>query len=233
VKELTREQYINIENYMLSCMKDSAHDKDHIYRVLFVALDIAHYEAGLDMDVLVAACLLHDIGREEQNADPSVCHALAGGEKAYVYLKENDWDEAKARHIKACIETHRYRTDRIPETTEAKIVFDADKIDATGTLGIARTILYRAEGNEPLYTFCEDGSISDGTGDVPPSFFHEYKFKLEKLYGGFHTKRGSEIALSRQRSATDFYASMLEEVRSSYDPGKRLLAEMLENGNER
>jgi uncharacterized protein len=62
-------------------MKDSAHDTEHIYRVLYVALDIARYEENVDGDVLIAACLLHDIGREEQNADPAVCHAAAGGGK--------------------------------------------------------------------------------------------------------------------------------------------------------
>jgi uncharacterized protein len=224
---LTRAQYAEIENYMLSCMKDSAHDKEHIYRVLFVALDIARFEPDVDHDVLVAACLLHDIGRSAQYADPSVCHALAGGEMADAFLKKAGWDAGKAGHVRACIETHRYRSDRPPRSIEAKIVFDADKIDATGTLGIARTILYKGDRVEPLYSFREDGSVSDGDGDGAPSFFQEYKFKLEKLYGLFYTNRGREIALSRRKSAADFYASMLREVRASYEPGRTLLAGLL------
>lgn len=224
---LTKEQYGEIEDYMRTCMKDSAHDKDHIYRVLFVALDIAQHEKDIDYDVLIAACLLHDIGREEQNSDPSVCHAVAGSEKAYTFLRFNGWEESQAEHVKACILAHRYRTDLQPQSTEAKVLFDADKIDATGTLGIARTILFRSDGLEPLYSFSADGSLSDGSNDMRPSFFQEYKFKLEKLYEKFYTKRAKEIAAERQDSAVAFYESMLKEVKSSYDPGTELLGRLL------
>lgn len=213
-------------------MKDSAHDKEHIYRVLYVALDIARYEEEIDGDVLIASCLLHDIGREEQNEDPTVCHALAGGEKAYIYLRNNGWEEARALHVKACITSHRYRTGLQPQSIEAKIVFDADKIDATGTIGIARTILFRAGGIEPLYSFSPDGSVSDGSTDTAPSFLQEYKFKLEKLYDKFYTKRGMEIAKGRQASAAAFYNSMLKEVSSSYEPGKKLLGQLLMKDTE-
>ncbi len=48
---------------MLSCMNDSAHDKEHIYRGLYTALDIAAYEQDVDYEILITACLLHDIGR--------------------------------------------------------------------------------------------------------------------------------------------------------------------------
>ena len=228
---LTAEQFKEIEDYMLLCMKDSAHDRDHIYRVLYVAMDIAAHEKAVDMDVLIAACLLHDIGREEQYRDPSVCHALAGGEKAYDFLCWGGWSEARARHVRDCIETHRYRTDRLPQTLEAKIVFDADKIDATGTLGIARTILYRESGDEPLYTIRPDGTVSDGAKDSAPSFFQEYRFKLEKLYDRFYTARGSEIAAARRVSAESFYRSMLSEVRASYEPGRGNLKRLLEDGD--
>ena len=80
---MDRTTYELIENYMLSWMKDSAHDKDHIYRVLYNALDIASGEEMVDYDVLVCACLLHDIGRQEQFEDPGLCHAEEGAKKAF------------------------------------------------------------------------------------------------------------------------------------------------------
>jgi uncharacterized protein len=226
---MTAEQFREIEEYMLLCMKDSAHDRDHIYRVLYVALDIASHERDVDIDILITACLLHDIGREEQYRDPTVCHALAGGEKADDFLRFNGWDEARAGHVRACIETHRYRTDRLPQSLEAKIVFDADKIDATGTLGIARTILYKGGESEPLYSLLPDGTVSDGTGDSVPSLFQEYRYKLEKLYDRFYTKRAAEIAEARRSSAAAFYNSMLTEVRASYEPGQGILKRLLED----
>ena len=77
-----------LEGYMLQCMRDSAHDKEHVYRVLYLALDIAEHEPHADSDVLIAACLLHDIGRQAQYDDPTVCHAVHGAEMAETYLKE-------------------------------------------------------------------------------------------------------------------------------------------------
>lgn len=61
---MTRQTYSLLENYMLSCMDDSAHDKEHVYRVLYHALRIAKMLHNVDYDVLIAACLLHDIGRK-------------------------------------------------------------------------------------------------------------------------------------------------------------------------
>lgn len=72
---MIKENYLLWENYMLSCIEDSAHDKGHIYRVLYAALDIARTEQNVDRDVLVCACLLHDIGRKEQFENPALCHA--------------------------------------------------------------------------------------------------------------------------------------------------------------
>lgn len=156
---------------MLTRMTDSAHDREHIYRVLYTALDIAQTEADVDYDVLIASCLLHDIGREAQFKDPAVCHAQAGAEQARAYLLQNGYDAAFAEEVADCIRAHRFRSDREPESIEAKILFDADKIDATGTLGIARTIFYKGQTSEPLYSLDGNGTISDGTGDETASFF--------------------------------------------------------------
>ena len=96
---MTREAYQLLEAHMLSCMGDSAHDKEHIYRVLYSALDIAQGEAGVDYDVLIAACLLHDIARGEQFADPAVCHARAGAERARTFLLDHGFGEDFARRV--------------------------------------------------------------------------------------------------------------------------------------
>lgn len=221
---MDKEEFEKIERFMLECMDDDAHDKEHIYRVLYFALDIAKHEENVDRDVLVAACLLHDIGRSEQFKDPRVRHEQAGSVKAYHYLLGVGWPEVRAARVRDCILTHRFRSDAPPESLEAKILFDADKLDATGTLGIARTLLYKAQVAEPLYSLDECGNVSDGAHDNAPSFFQEYKFKLEKLYGRFYTQRGGRIAQERRRSAVDFYESMLREVGECYENGKNELA---------
>ena len=220
---MTKETYQILENYMASCMDVAGHDTEHVYRVLYNALEIAKDTENVDPDILITACLLHDIGRKEQAEDSSLCHAQVGGEKAYGFLLDKGFGEDFARQVKHCIQTHRFRKNRQPETVEAKILFDADKLDATGAIGIARTLAYEAEVGKPLYVKRPDGSICDGVGTDTPSFFHEYKFKLEKLYDRFYTEKGRQMAESRRGIAADFYAALYREVNTGYTEGRQLL----------
>lgn len=211
--------YTNIENYMLQCNRDAAHGEDHIYRVLYNALDIARTENNVDYDVLIAACLLHDIGRKEQFADARIDHAEVGGDKAYTFLIGLGFSTAFAQKVKSCIVTHRFRKDGKPESLEAEILFDADKLDVTGVIGVARTLAYKSEVGDPLYSLGGDRLPTNGDGDDKPSFFQEYHYKLKKLYNRFYTKRGACLAAERERAARDFYENLLFEVRSAYGNG--------------
>lgn len=220
-------QYSEIEKYMLTCMQDSAHDREHIYRVLYTALDIAQHEENVDNDILITACLLHDIGRKEQFEDPKLCHAEIGSKKAYDFLLAHGWSEERAAHVRDCIFTHRFRSENPPKTIEAKILFDSDKIDVAGAIGIARSLVYRGKVSEPLYTLNSDGTVNDGSNTPEPSFFREYQFKLKNIYGRFFTKRGEEIARQRRKAAEDFYGALLSEVCVAYNSGKERLGEIL------
>lgn len=220
---MTKEIYSQLENYMLSCMEDSAHDKEHIYRVLYSALEIAQTEDNVNFDVLVGACLLHDIGRKEQFENPNLCHAMVGGDKAFQFLVENHFDVDYAERVKHCIQTHRFRKNNLPQSIEAKILFDADKLDVSGAIGIARTLIYKGIVSEPIYSTLPNGIVSDGSTDTSPSFFQEYKYKLEKIYSHFYTKKAMEMAKERQQSAVAFYNSLYKEVNSSYLNGRSKL----------
>ena len=225
---MNKSTYTLIENYMHGCMRDAAHDKEHIYRVLFGALEIARTESDVDYDVLIAACLLHDIGREEQFKDPKLDHAEVGGDKAYKFLTDNGFTAEFADRVKSCIVTHRFRKSRPPESIEAKILFDADKLDVTGAMGIARTLMYKADVGDPLYTLGADGMPSNGVGDEKHSFFQEYNFKLKNLYDRFYTERGRQLAAERRSAARAFYDSLYAEVENTYKNGKRLLQDFVE-----
>ena len=141
-----------IEQFMLKNAAVAAHESDHIYRVLNHALIIAK-DYDVNEDILVAACLLHDSGRPAQFADPRVCHAQVGSEIAYEFLKELGWNEDYCLQVKHCVLTHRFNNDMQPETIEAKILFDADKLDLCGALGIGRTIQYEGKMDYPLSEF--------------------------------------------------------------------------------
>ena len=219
---MDKKTYNLMEQYMLNCMNDSAHDKDHIYRVLYNALDIAAYEKNVDHDVLITSCLLHDICRKDQIEDPSLCHAEEGSKKAYRFLIDNGFSEDFADKVRHCIKTHRFRKNDPPKSIEAKILFDADKLDVTGAIGIARTLIYKGTISDPLYTLNVDGTVSDGKNDKHPSFFQEYRFKLENIYSRFFTTRGYFLAKKRQKNAQAFYDSILSEVKSTYDNKDKL-----------
>ena len=224
---MEKSTYLLLENYMKSCMGDSAHDKEHVYRVLYTALDIAQEEGNVDYDILITACLLHDIGRKEQFENPKCCHAQVGAQKAFDFLINHNFDEAFAEAVRDCIQTHRYRRNNLPQTKEAKILFDADKLDACGAIGIARTLIYKGRVEEPLYSLDAEGKVSDGSGDDTPSFFQEYKYKLENIYDHFFTKCGAKLARMRQAAAVAFYDSMLAEVKASYEAGAERLGEWI------
>lgn len=133
-----------------------------------------------------------------------------------------------AEQVKQCIRTHRYRKDNLPQSLEAKILFDADKLDAVGAIGIARTLLYKGTVSEPLYSVLPNGTVSTGENDITPSFFQEYKYKLENLYSNFYTEKAKTIARERQHIAVEFYNSMYREVNSSYQNGKAELFKLLQ-----
>ena len=217
---MNKETYSLLENYMLDCMDDSAHDKEHVYRVLYNALEIAKDESGVNYDVLIAACLLHDIGRKEQFENPAVCHAVAGSDKAYRFLLEQGFERCYAEQVRQCIRTHRYRENNPPQSLEAKVLFDADKLDVAGAIGIARTLLYKGIVSEPLYSLLPNGVVSTGEEDTAPSFFQEYKYKLENLYSKFYTVKAKELAEERRRIAAEFYNCLYQEVNASYQNGK-------------
>ncbi len=233
---MTQKTFALLEDCMLSSMGDSAHDAEHVRRVLYLALEIAETEPDADRDVLIAACLLHDIGREEQFQNPALCHAQVGAEKACRFLLERGFPESFALHVRDCVRTHRFRSSDPPESIEAKILFDADKLDVTGAIGMARTFFYAAQVGQPLYTLLPDGSVSDGSAEESAgvhSVLREYKVKLEGLYGRFLTRRGGELARRRQAAAVNIYRDILQEAREPREAGGRILRACLkESGRE-
>lgn len=222
---MNRQTFALIERYMNSCMQDAAHDREHVRRVLQNAVRIAEAEPEVNWDVLITAALLHDVSRAEQLADASVDHASHGAEKAYAFLKARGFAEAFCAHVRGCIRTHRFRKTEPPASLEAKILFDADKLDVSGAIGIARTLEYNGTTGRPIYSRDEQGYVSDGTEDTADSFFREYKFKLENIYGHFLTCRGRELAAARQHAAIAYYEALLDEVRGG--EGRTMLEQML------
>ena len=173
--------------------------------------------------ILITSCLLHDIGRKDQFENPSLSHALLGSEKAYSFLTGHGFDTFFAEQVKLCILAHSYRQKTPAQNLEAKILFDADKLDVVGAIGIARTLVYTGTVSKPLYSLLPDGSVSTGEHDITPSFFHEYKHKLSKMYSNFYTARAAELAREREQTAIDFYNHLYQESTFPYRHGREEL----------
>jgi uncharacterized protein len=141
--------------------RDPTHDIDHIMRVYRLALTIARTESNVDLEVLQAAALLHDIGGAREAADASgrTDHAVVGAEMAQPILAELGFAAEQIKHIQACILSHRYRTDNKPATIEAKIVHDADKLETVGAIGIARSFSWI--GKHRAYIYKKVANIAD------------------------------------------------------------------------
>jgi uncharacterized protein len=130
----------------------SAHGFDHVMRVYNLALRLAEGE-DVDLDVIKAASMLHDIGGKNEMADRTgkTDHALESAKMAEPILRKLGYKEEKIKHILDCIVTHRYRTENKPITVEAKIVFDADKLESVGAIGIARAFVWVGKNNAHIY----------------------------------------------------------------------------------
>ena len=202
---MNKSMYDIIEKYMFECMNDSAHDPEHIFRVMYLSLNIASKRnENIDYNVLIASCLLHDIGREEQFRNHNICHAEIGGIMAKEFLLNNGWVEKDADHVNKCISSHRFRGNNAPETLEAKILFDSDKLDVVGNLGIARTLMYKGTVGGNIYEL-KNGEICFGNNrEDKETFLKEYNYKLKNLYGKFYTEEAMEMAKIQKEYAQYF-----------------------------
>lgn len=204
------ERYECYEAHMRRHMGDSAHDTGHVYRVLHAALILAKNAKNVNMDVLITAALLHDIGRAEQFRTGE-SHALAGARMAQEWLTEQGEDETFARWVSACIRTHRFRSDDPPATPEARILYDADKLDVSGALGVARTFMYQGHVGHPIYSVSPDGAVLSGE-EKTPSFYSEYRHKLHGIAARFMTAEGKRMAQKRSEAAHRFAEHLNAEV---------------------
>lgn len=225
---MTKQDYQLLESRLMNSSEDSAHDAEHSLRVLYLAMEIAGECPDVDWDVLIAACLLHDIGRAEQLRNPKLDHAAVGAQMALGFLQKSGFSQDFALRVSECIRTHRYRGQAIPQSLEAKILFDADKLDVCGAVGIARTLLYEGNLGQPLYFRKPSGSICDADGQTQPCFLREYHRKLRHISSRLFTARAKELARQREEFARQYYQQLLSEIQEPYQAGSARLQERLE-----
>lgn len=189
-----------------------SHGWDHTLRVVRLAQRIAQAEDA-DLDVVVTAAFLHDIGRSAEDASRgSLCHAAYGAKLAGPILDRNGFGftPAQQENILHCIRSHRFRGEEIPATLEAKVVFDADKLDAIGAIGIARAYLFAGEIGARLH--CPEIPLSETLPyTAADTGYREYAVKLRMIREIMLTAEGRRMANDRHRFMEGFFDRFLLE----------------------
>ncbi len=188
-----------------------SHDWEHTLRVYNLALHIGEKE-GADLEILKLAAILHDIGREHQDqSGGKIDHAEKGAELAEELLKSYGLEEEKIRKVTHCIETHRFRGSKAPISKEAKILFDADKLDSIGAVGIGRAFLFSGEIGAKLHD--KDVDIENTSSySRDDTAYREYLIKLRKVKDRLLTEEGRRIAEERHKFMAVFFDRLNKEV---------------------
>lgn len=197
-------------------MKDGrgSHGFDHIRRVLNLCRRLGR-AVGADLEILTLAALLHDIGREEEDSNGGrSCHAETGAAMAAELLKKRGARPALVRKVRDCVRQHRYRGDAEPVSLEAKILYDADKLDSLGAVGIGRAFLFAGEigarlHNTPAKARKADSYSRDDTA------YREYLVKLRRLPSHMKTAEGKRLGEKRAAFMEDFFKLLTAEERGA------------------
>jgi uncharacterized protein len=203
----------DIETEARKFFEDSrgSHDWEHVERVRRLSLHIGQRE-GADMKILEIAALLHDIGRTYQDrSQGEVCHAEKGAHLAEEILKGQGMGKEEINSVLHCILHHRYRNGRTPQTLEAKILFDADKLDSIGAVGIARAFLFAGEIGARLHNEGVDLSSTESYSREDTAF-REFQLKLRHVKDSLFTREGKRLAEERHRFMQAFFERLQEET---------------------
>lgn len=193
------------EDKMISIVKEFAmknsenndiHGFDHVERVFRLSIFIGE-KTNANLKILKIAALLHDIGRIQEKKDKEKRnHAEISAELAKSFIASDRYDltQNEIDEIIHCIQVHSYSNELIPETLEAKILSDADKLDALGAIGLYRTI---------GFTILRNGGL-DGV-------IEHLENKILKLKNRLFLDISKEIASSREKIIINFYNKIKEQ----------------------
>lgn len=197
---------------------DAAHDFDHVRRVAHWAVQIARTE-GADEEVVLLAALLHDVPTTHY-ATARAAHHLAAADFAQQYLTQRGMASKRIENVVHCIAAHRFRDQSLqPQTLEAQCLYDADKLDSIGAIGVARAFAFAgAHGNrlwtEPTWAV-PSAEVKPSGADYTP--VHEFVYKLQRLLATLHTPTARQIGEQRHAFMVTFYEQLDAEMRQTFE----------------
>lgn len=189
---------------------DGSHDVAHLHRVWKNCRQISQDEGG-DQQILCAAVLLHDCVAVEKNAPQRHLASRMAAEKAGIALATLGWSDENINKTAHAIEAHSFSAAIPPQTLEAKILQDADRLDAIGMIGVARGFYIGGRMRSALYDAADPLAQQRQYDDKRFTLDH-FETKLFKLQEGFQTAAGRRMAALRTERMRRFLSELLEEV---------------------
>lgn len=187
---------------------DAAHDIAHIQRVVANAKRLAQGE-GANLTIVVPAAWLHDCVVVNKNSPDRRRASTMAAERAGEFLRAEGFPRAFIPPIEHAIAAHSFSANITPETTEAKVVQDADRLDSIGAIGVARCLLTGVSFGASLYDPADPWAENRELNDKAYSVDH-FPVKLFKLADMMQTPAGRKEALRR----TEFMQSWLNQLKS-------------------
>ena len=208
-------KYEHIYEFVKSALQSApgCHDFDHTLRVLRNAEKLAAETPEADLQIIRLAALLHDIARpQEMSSKGKLCHARQGAGICAVELKKYDFPQAMIDKICGCIQSHRFRGDGpAPQSLEAEIIYDADKLDSIGAIGIGRAFHFAGRENARVHN-SRDEALNSEPYSREDSAYREYLVKLRHVADRMLTPAGRRHAVGRAKFMHDFFEQMDKET---------------------
>ncbi|MCH2534095.1 MAG: HD domain-containing protein [Bdellovibrionales bacterium] len=205
--ELWKEQF---ENYLREHpTSDGSHDISHFQRVWSVANKLS--KGSEDKLTLLAACYFHDIVSYPKNDPRRSRSSLDAAEKATSILSSLGFPEEKLKNVKHCIEAHSYSANIPTKTPEAEIVQDADRMEALGAIGLARTFYVAGSMGLKLFSTEDPFAEQRNLDDKKYAIDHFYE-KLLKLPSTMKTQKGKVEAERRAKVLKAFLEDLRAEL---------------------
>lgn len=210
MNDLLRKKLIGLAKQHYS-NEDPSHDFGHILRVLSNAETIAQKEHA-DMDILLPDLLFHDVVNHPKNSSK----AQFASDESAEYIKKilqgiKKYPKEKIPQVAYAVSVCSFNKGIVPNTLEAKILQDADGLEATGAISIMRTYASTGQMKKPFYNtndpFCKKREPD------PHEYALDLFFKrLLKIKERCHTKKAKEIAERRTRFLFDFLKEFEKEL---------------------
>jgi uncharacterized protein len=193
---------------------DTAHDEGHMRRVVANARKLAAAE-GADLAVVLPAAWLHDCIAIAKNSPERSSASRLAAERAGAFLRAAGYPAEHIAAIEHAIEAHSFSARVAPQTLEAKVVQDADRLEALGAVGIARTLITGGANGTPFYDLTEPFPITRAADDRTSIIDHFFT-KLLMLADTMQTAAGREAAQQRAQFLKQYLTQLGSEIGVSF-----------------